>query len=122
MEDDLEKGLYIRVIKLAAKYPAGFKYSDIVNSEELNLEPWETKILQKHFEDACTRHRANNNTIGETMFLFTEGAENSYQSEQNRYILNFNTQFTFIDYQELKFARENAKEAKRLSIIALKTS
>ncbi len=119
MDNDLEKALYLRVIKLAAKYPEGFKYSDITNNKELILKPWETKIIQKHFEDACIRHRAGNNTIGETMFLFVDGSENLYQSDQNRYILNFDTQFTFIDYLELKSARENAKEAKKLAIVAI---
>src|SRR5688572_14282044 len=122
MEDESEKSLYIRVIKLASEYPEGFKYSDIVNNSVLNLKPWETKIIQRHFEYALIRYRGGQNTSGETMFLFIDGSADQSQSDQNTYILNFDTQFTFIDYQELKFARENAKEAKMLAFIAIMIS
>lgn len=120
--ENSENSLYIRVIGFALKYPKGFNYSDIIDSKELNLEPWENNIIGRNFEDALRRHNANNNTVGETIFMFVHGEQGIYQSKQNKFIVNFDAEFAFNDYRELKFARENAREARRLSLIAIMLS
>ncbi|MBX4198586.1 hypothetical protein KW782_04650 [Candidatus Parcubacteria bacterium] len=113
------ESLYIRVIEYALKYPEGFKFADIIKSKELNLKEWEVNLLSRHFHDACRRYNEGENTKGETIFLFIHGDHQKANSPDNDYILNFETEFTYIDYQELKFARENAREAKSLSIRAI---
>lgn len=107
--------LYIRVIEFALKYPKGFKYADIVDSKELKLEDWEKNLLTRQFRDACERFNWQDNTKGETIFQFIHGNHTQANSPDNDYILTFEAQFTYIDYQELKFARENAKDARILS-------
>ncbi|MEN9582944.1 MAG: hypothetical protein RL641_898 [Candidatus Parcubacteria bacterium] len=113
------ESLYIRVIELALKYPEGFTFSDIIDNRELNLEGWKRNIFDRYFLNACQRYHHNNNTIGETIFLFIVGNKDKHDSPENKYLLTFEAEFTFIDYLELKFARQNAKEAKTLSIWAI---
>lgn len=47
---------------------------------------------------------------------------NDYQDQGNKYVISLDSQFSFIDYQELKFARQNAREAKILSWVAIAIS
>lgn len=115
----MQNSLYIRVIEHALKFPQGFKWRDIIESKELELKEWEAKLLGRHFHDACRRYNEGENTKGETIFEFVHGNHQNANSPDNNYILSFETEFTYIDYQELKFARENAREAKKLSIIAI---
>ncbi|HEY9583724.1 MAG TPA: hypothetical protein VJI66_02040 [Candidatus Paceibacterota bacterium] len=116
---DPEKSLYVKVIETALKYPDGFKYSDIVNNKELGLKDWEKSILNRYFYDACERYNYKDNTKGETIFLFIYGNYNKSNSPENIYTLTFDTEFTFIDFQELKFARKNAQEARKMSTWAI---
>lgn len=111
--------LYIRVIRLALEYPEGFKYSDIINNDKLDLNDWEKNTIDRHFLYACRHFTLGDKTKGETIFLFIHGQYDNHKSEENKYILNFEAEFTFIDYQELKFARKNAKEARILALIAI---
>ena len=117
-----QDSLYVRVIQFALKFPDGFKYSDIINSKELNLQSWESNIIGRHFEDALNRYKSNDKTRGETIFLFIHGETGSYQSQENKFILTLEAEFAFTDYQELKFARENAKQARNLSLLAISIS
>lgn len=119
MSKELGESLYIRVIKQALKFPQGFKYSDVINSAELNLVPWEKEIVSRHFKDACERYNTGENTKGQTIFLFIIGNYRDYTSDENKYLLMFEAEFSYIDYQELRFARENAKQARSLSLIAM---
>ncbi|OHA16762.1 MAG: hypothetical protein A3C79_00300 [Candidatus Taylorbacteria bacterium RIFCSPHIGHO2_02_FULL_45_28] len=110
-----EKSLYIRVIELALKYPKGFKSADILDNNKLNLEDWERSIVMRHFKNACDHSNWNDSTKGETIFLFIHGNHSQANSPDNMYMLTFDAEFTFIDFLELKFARENAREARTLS-------
>lgn len=110
-----EKSLYIRVIELALKYPKGFKFADIIDNKKLSLEDWEKNIVMRHFKNACDHFNWNDNTKGETIFLFIHGNHSQPNSPDNMYMLTFDAEFTFIDFLELKFARENAREARILS-------
>jgi len=114
-----DDSLYIRVIGFALKYPQGFKYRDIIESKEINLKEWEKNIIDRHFLDALIRYRGGQNTIGETVFLFIHGNIIDHKSTDNDYLVNIDAEFKFLDYQELKFARANAREAKRLSLWAI---
>lgn len=114
-----QDSLYVRVLHHASKYPQGFKCKDILEHSELVLEEWEKKILERHFLSACQRFGWTDNTKGETIFQFIIGDYQKYLSETNEYTLTFEAEFTFIDYEELKFARENAQSAKRFSWLAI---
>lgn len=67
-----EDSLHVRVIRHALKYPQGFKYSDIIESKELNLKDWEKSIISRHFQDACTRYNYGENTKGDSYFYEAE--------------------------------------------------
>jgi hypothetical protein len=121
--ENKKESLYIRVIEFALESPDGFTYSDIIESTELSLTPWEVYVIDRFFYNANQRNHHNNNTIGETIFLQISDTPNpEYKSKTHKYILTFESEFTFIDYLELKFARENAKEAQRFSRKAIRFS
>ncbi len=114
-----EDSLYVRVIEFASRYPQGFTLSTVVESEELNLKDWEKNIIKRHFQYAGVRYNLADTTKGETIFLFIHGDPNKITSEENKFILTFEAEFAFIDYKELKFARQAAKEARKYAIIAI---
>lgn len=116
------ESLYIRILKKCLTYPQGFGYFDILDDKELSLEDWERNIIDINFFYACQRAHHKDNTIGETMFLFVHGDRDKSNSPENKYILTFDAEFAFMDYQELVFARQNAKEAKSMSSKALTMS
>lgn len=114
-----QDSLYVRVLQHASKYPKGFKCKDILEHAELVLEEWEKEILGRHFQSACQRYVYADNTKGEAIFQFILGNPQTPLLERNEYTLTFEAEFTFIDYEELKFARENAQSAKRFSWLAI---
>ena len=114
-----EDSLYIRVMEFASRYPHGFTYNFIVESKELNLKDWEKNIIGRHLQYAGIRYNLADTTKGETIFLFIHWDPNKITSEDNKFILTFEAEFAFIDYKELKFARETSKEARKFSKVAI---
>lgn len=115
----MDDSLYIRVIKFALEQTEGFTANTIINSVELNLNAWQKGFINRHFQYARDRFQGGTNTLGETMFSFVIGKSLDHLSDENKYVLTLEAEFAYLDYQELVFARENAKEAKRLSLMAL---
>ena|SRR3989304_4212993 len=118
-EKKSSQSLFLRVISLGLRYPKGFKYSDIINNKALALNEWERNIIDRHFSDACYRYRSSDVTKGDTIFFFILGNALQHYSNENDYIINIDSEFKYLDFQELQFARQNAKEAKKLSWYAI---
>ena len=87
----------------------------------MNLQEWEKNIVTVHLENARVNHyqtqTLNRNSNIETLFLEIKG-----DPARHTYIINLNSEFKYLDYQELKFARENAKTARNFSLIAIMIS
>lgn len=121
----MEKSIFLKIIEYGLNFPKGFKYLDIVNG--LNLESWETKIVNKYLEGAHLN--ARNSRIShqagqvETPFVLIEnGNSESFMDPSHTYLVSFDANFKYIDYQELKFARETSKEARKYSMVAITIS
>ena len=81
-------------------------------------------IADEYFKAANLNSRSLNQTITasniETPFLLVEmGPSGFYGDVNHTYIISYDANFKYIDYQELKFARETAKEAKKFSKLAI---
>lgn len=56
----------------------------------------------------------------ETLFSVVErGATTSHIADSWKYCINFDARFKYIDYQELKLARDTASSARKLAILAI---
>ena len=117
-----QQSIFLRVIEHGLKFPNGFKYNQFI--EGLKLDGWEKKVADEHFKAANLNSRSLNQTITasniETPFLLVEmGPSGFYGDVNHTYIISYDANFKYIDYQELKFARETAKEAKKFSKLAI---
>ncbi|MBI5004490.1 hypothetical protein HZC00_05360 [Candidatus Kaiserbacteria bacterium] len=125
LEAKLEDSIFLRVIDHGLGYPDGFSYTELVDG--LELEGWERKIVDEYLEIAY-KNAYNAGIHGirgsahSPFFLVREGATGGFMHQDHKYIMSFDAHFKFIDYHELKFARENAKEAKHLAVIAIAVS
>ena len=118
----MDKSIFLRVIEHGLKFPNGFKYNQFI--EGLKLDGWEKKVADEYFKAANLNSRSLNQTITasniETPFLLVEmGPSGFYGDVNHTYIISYDANFKYIDYQELKFARETAKEAKKFSKLAI---
>lgn len=124
VENSLENSLFLRMIRFGLKQPKGFSYEEIKNG--LNLEVWELDIVDKYLHEAYlnaqNRRTAQGTASLETPFYVTHIGGSDYHSKEYRYLISLDSQFKYIDYQELKFARQNAREARALSVKAIKIS
>ncbi len=120
---DPEENFYIRVIEYGIKHPDGFTYDEIIDSKELGLKDWEKEAMKKYFHNAYVNFNQNESMgksgSAETLFLLINRKNLNFIHDSNKYTINFDSHFKYIDYQELKFARENAKTAKTLSLCAI---
>lgn len=116
----MKESLYIRIIEFGLKHPDGFTVKEVIGNKNLNLQEWEKSVIRVHLANAHTNYHQtqvlNHNSNIESMFL--EIKEGSYGAS-GTYIINFDAEFKYIDYQELKFARENARSARNFSIVAI---
>ncbi|HYD93349.1 MAG TPA: hypothetical protein VEB18_02750 [Candidatus Paceibacterota bacterium] len=125
LDAKLEDSIFLRVIDYGLGYPEGFTYPQLVSG--LKLKGWETKIVNEYLETAyknaynakITGQRGNAET---PFFIVEQGDGGGFMHEHHKYIVGFDAHFKFIDYHELKSARENAKEAKKLAVIAIAVS
>ena len=118
----MDKSIFLRVIEHGLKFPNGFKYNQFIGGLQLN--GWEKKVADEYFKAANLNSRSLNQTITasniETPFLLVEmGPSGFYGDVNHTYIISYDANFKYIDYQELKFARETAKEAKKFSKLAI---
>lgn len=118
----LEKNIYLRMIEFGINKPDGFMYKEIFESIKPNN--WEHAILDKYLYEAYlnARNRRISNagaTIETPFFVIQIGNSDHHLHESYKYIISYDAHFKYLDYQELKFARENAKEAKTLAVKAI---
>lgn len=129
IEDDateaaIEDSIFLRIIKFGLKYPDGFTFSEIMTG--LSLEGWERTTVQEYLHNAY--QNAYNTRIGkgggnsETPFFVIKNGGSNYQDDSYKYTTSFDAHFKYLDYKELQLARQNAKEAKRLSVWAIRIS
>lgn len=120
----LEDSIFLRVIDYGLEYPDGFTFEQVM--EGLKLEGWEQKIIEEYFYNAYSNDNSkrgvNPGGSMETPFFLIKRGGGNYQDDTYRYIVSYDANFKFIDYHELKFARENAKEARSLATIAIAVS
>ena len=115
----MEKSIYIKIIEFGLKHPDGFTG---ISDKDLDLKEWEKDIVKTYLSNARVNfyetQTLNRNSNVETPFLVinTHGGP---KNDTYTYIVNFDTHFKYLDYQELKFARENAKTARSLSLVAI---
>ena len=119
---NLEKSIFLRIIEHGLNFPHGFKYNEFIG--ELKLDGWEKKVADEYFKAANLNSRSLNQTITasniETPFLLVEiGPSGFYGDINHTYIISYDANFKYIDYQELKFARRTAREARKFSKIAI---
>ena len=124
LDAKLEDSIYLRVIDFGLGYPDGFTFNQVM--EGLKLEGWEQKTIEEYFYNAYSndngKRGVNPGGSMETPFFLIKRGGGNYQDDTYRYIVSYDANFKFIDYHELKFARENAKEAKYLATIAIAVS
>lgn len=119
-----EENFFIRIIEYGIEHPNGFTYDEIINGAPLNLKDWEKEIIKKYFNNAYINSRRDESKDrsgpAETPFLLVDRrVGGDYANSLNKYVINFDSYFKYLDYQELKFARENAKTARNLSLYAI---
>lgn len=124
-EAAIEGSIFLRIINFGLKHPDGFTYVEIMGS--LKLEGWEKTTAQRYLDNAYKNNFnapiPGRSTNLETPFFATSiDRNNDYQYQENKYIISFDAHFKYLDYQELKFARQNAREAKMLSLWAIRIS
>lgn len=116
-----EQNFHFEVLAWAADKPNGFNYNELMKIRKFT--PTEIGILQRYLENASlnynrTKERPDYSFIPETIFHQVQGGT-SYEDQNSKFILTSDALFKYLDYQELKFARANASQARQYSIIAI---
>jgi len=116
----MKENIYIRVIKFGIEHPEGFNYKKIINDKQLKLNDWEEKIVDEYLNKACKNEQryASGFPNFETPFLVVEKI-GEYKDDRTKFIINLDSQFKYIDYLELKEARETAIKAHRIAMSAI---
>lgn len=132
--------LYISIIeKIKGRFSEGFSYLDLLNIPILSEK--ELKITKIHLHNTLFNLKSSqyNSLFRETIFTaISPDDPGSYDDHFHPsklrlcntdtkdivyskviFTVSLETEFKYIDYQELKFARENAEEARKFSIIAI---
>lgn len=123
LEDALEDSIFLRVIDFGLKRPDGFTFEDIMSG--LSLQGWKRTIVQEYLNTAyqnAYNARIGRGVTGDTPFFVIKSGGSNYQDDSYKYTISFDAQFSYLDYQELKFARKNAKEARTLANRAINIS
>jgi len=116
----MKENIYIRVIKFGIEHPEGFNYDSIINDKRLKLNDWERNIVDKYLDKACKNEQryASGFPNFETPFLAVRKI-GEYKDDRTKFIINLDSQFKYIDYLELKEARETATKAHRIAMSAI---
>jgi len=118
----MKENIYIRVIKFGIEHPEGFNYEKIINDKQLELNDWEKNIVDKYLDRAFKNEQSltiNSNYPNlETLFLVVEKTTD-YKDDKTKFIINLDSQFKYIDYLELKEARETASRAHKIAMGAI---
>ena len=120
----LDASIFLKIIEFGLNRPDGFTYEEIM--EELRLDGWEKDITGEYlrcaFKNAYYMRNVGESANIETPFFVVKLRGSHFESGDAKYIISFDAHFKYIDYQELKFARENAEHAKTFSLRAIKLS
>ena len=118
----MKENIYIRIIKFGIEHPEGFNYDGIINDKQLKLNDWEKNIVDKYLERAFKNEQSltiNSNYPNlETLFLAVKKTT-EHKDDSSKFIINLDSQFKYIDYLELKEARETAVKAQRFALGAI---
>ena len=117
----MKENIYIRIIKFGIEHPEGFNYEEIINDKQLKLNDWEKNIVNQYLNSAYENGQGTprGHIIGlETLFLAVERI-GGYKEDGTKFIINLDSQFKYIDYLELKEARETASKAHKIAMGAI---
>ncbi len=116
----MKENIYIRVIKFGIEHPEGFNYDKIIKDKQLKLNDWEENIVDKYLNKACKNEQKYVSGFPnfETLFLAVE-IIGEYKDDRTKFIINLDSQFKYIDYLELKEARETAVKAQKFALGAI---
>ena len=122
----MKENIYIRVIKFGIEHPEGFNYEKIINDKQLDLNDWEKNIVDGYLDRAYKNKESLTINSGypnlETLFLAVGKIgkyAGEYTDDKTKFIINLDSQFKYIDYLELKEARETATKAHRIAMSAI---
>ncbi len=126
LEAQIEDNIFLKAIAFGLEHPGGFSYKEIIEGLGLTEDTlrWEKAIVEKYLHSAHTNARQSKvmgeSGNNETPFLLLGHPHNSlFQDDSHRYSLTLDAHFKYLDYQELKFAREASREARTLSMWAI---
>ena len=109
------KDVYIKILEFGINRIGGFTYNEIFNAGELrNLKDWEIQIIDKYLLSAFRNKQHVDQMKSadyETMFFILEGGSGNYNDNSIKYVLSLDSRFKYIDYVELKEAREMSRQA-----------
>ncbi|MFA5985886.1 MAG: hypothetical protein WC819_00885 [Parcubacteria group bacterium] len=117
MQHPEEKNLYIRISEFGYKNPDGFTQEEL--EKNLDLNDWEKKIVNKQISDTLnggqfvhTDREGHGGMlpVRNTMFL---------NIENDKFILNHDAFFNYIDYREFREALRSSKTAKNMALFAI---
>jgi hypothetical protein len=118
----MEKHFITKILKFSAGKSEGFTYDQVYN---IGLSDDEKVILDKYLTTAWNNEYGRMSENSEnTMFQMLKygGISSSIKDASNKFILNLDSLFAFVDFEELRFSKENAEAAKKQAINALKIS
>ena len=105
------------VLEWAKKRSGGFSYSELISSR--GFEEWEIKLLESYLKVAHENEGRSRDfrspLLSETIFFVAKPGSGDFKDDTNLYTLTTDALFKYIDYEELKLARENAKQARSIS-------
>ena len=111
----------LKALDWAVRRSKGFSYSDLMSSS--NFAEWERSVLTWYFENAAKNSQRRNSPnlvqIPETVFYVIHHGGSNFKDDHFQYVLTSDAFFKLIDYEELKEARKNAKNAFWFSITAI---
>ena len=118
----MEKNIYIKIFEFGNKNLDGFDYDKIIQ-DIVGLKDWEKLIIEENIRNAWY----NKNYLGTSGFNSKEsffycmnhGGGNYGLASGNKYIINSESFFNYLDYIELKEARKNSKDAQKNATIAI---
>lgn len=110
---NMEKNIYIRVLKFGNLHPNGFNLIEIRDNKTLGLSITEKKVVEEYIQNAyinTQKYSASGYPDHKTLFLCIERGRD-YMDKKTKFTINLDSQFKYIDYLELKEARKMAKSA-----------
>ncbi len=122
---DPEDDIYIRILKFGENHPKGFNRDQVI---KVAKNKHEESIIDRYLDCAYQNHtiwlelrlekKQKPDFEQETLFLLAKKSIGDYK-KQERYFINLDSRFKYIDYSELKEARKTAKQANRNAIFAI---